>query len=45
LSISLDQRLHLGVHAQAGEVAEGHVVVLRELLDVLLVDHDQHQVR
>src|SRR3954454_8030637 len=39
LDLRLDQFLDFARARQAGVVAERHVVVLRELLDVLLVDH------
>src|SRR5258708_3831802 len=46
LDLALDQILDFGRAAQAGIVGEGNVVVLRELLDILLIDHDQtRQVR
>src|ERR1044071_7177434 len=46
VDLRLDQFLDFARARQAGVVAERHVVVLRELLDVLLVDHhDQGQVR
>src|SRR3954468_18288950 len=41
LDLALDQVLDLGRAAQAGIIGEGNVMVLRELLDILLIDHDQ----
>src|SRR6185369_3315975 len=41
LDLALDQVLDFLRAAQAGVVGEGNVLVLRELLDILLVDHDQ----
>src|SRR5436305_2646309 len=40
LDLALDQVLDFGSPAQARIVGEGDVVVLRELLDVLLFNHD-----
>src|SRR3954466_13296596 len=41
LDLALDQVLDLGSPTQARVVGEGNIVVLRELLDILLVDHEQ----
>src|SRR5690242_9766710 len=41
LDLAPDQILDLGRAAQAGVIGEGNVVVLRELLDVLMIDHDE----
>src|SRR6218665_2211057 len=40
LEVGVYQGLHRVRAGQAGVVGKGHIVVLRVLLDVLLVDHD-----
>jgi len=41
LDLALDQILDLRRPAQARIIGEGNVVVLGELLDILLIDHDE----